>query len=899
MSLQSGQMLSHYRLVEKIGEGGMGVVWKAEDMKLGRQVAIKILPVIFANDTERMARFSREAQVLAALNHPHVAAIYGLEEQGPLRGLVLELVDGETLADRIARGPLTVDESLRLAAQIAEAMEAAHETGTVHRDLKPANVKITEKGSVKVLDFGLAKALIGDPAASPNTTQSPTITASPTQAGIILGTASYMSPEQARGRNVDRRSDVWSFGVILFEMLTGQRLFAGETITDVLAAVVRAEPDWEKLPAPTPPAVRRLLRRCLSKDPGRRLRDFGDVLLEIREADDEPPAGTEVPAALPAARRSVLRRFAGPAAALILAAATAVGGWMLAGSSSEEPNLTASILPPEGTRFELSLSTPGAPVLSPDGAMLAFTAADDQGERAIYVRPLASREAYRLTGTENSQYPFWSPDSRYLGFFTQPEGKLKKIPVSGGPPIALCDAENGKGGAWSSDGTIVFTPAAHTPLFKVRETGGVPTPLTELDTAAKEDTHRHPFFLPGGRRLLFFIHRAGTDAEAADRIAAVGVDGGPITPIMNGSYGATYASGHLLFVRDGTLMAQPFDPESLALSGEPVPLAEHVGTLAGAYKAVFTASSDGRLAFVANVGGASRNLMRIDRTGAQRQSFGTEGDLTEISLSPDGTRAALSIGDPVSGRWDIWIQDLGRDLRTRLTLEPGDESSPVWSPDGKRIYYSSEPAGNIKVKNTDGSGEAEVAVEWDRTIDPSSVSPDGKWLVAQSSSPETNNDIWSLPLQGGGNAERIVGSRFVDVDGKISPDGRWMVYMSMESGRAEIYLTTFPKVESKWQVSASGGENPLWSHHGRKVVYQDLRGMITEVPVAFREGVPVLGRPSAITAAPVSPVFYRYTILPDGQFLVIQDTKQAENPPATLILNWPRMLEDRGRRPAS
>ncbi|HXI02970.1 MAG TPA: hypothetical protein VNI57_07310, partial [Candidatus Saccharimonadales bacterium] len=564
-------------------------------------------------------------------------------------------------------------------------------------------------------------------------------------------------------------------------------------------------------------------------------------------------------------------------------------------SHGEEPVITASILPPKGTRFELSLATPGPPVLSPDGTMLAFTANDGADNRVLYVRPLSSRDAYSLAGTDTAQYPFWSPDSRYLGFFTQPEGKLKKIPVSGGPPVALCDANNGKGGTWGPDGIIVFSPSPGSGLSKVRETGGAATPLTKLDTETHDGTHRHPFFLPGGKRLLFFIHRAGTGADS-DSIAAVGIDGGAITHILDSPFGAIYASGHILFVRDGSLMAQLFDPERLALSGEAVPVAEHVGLMQGAWKAAFTASTNGRLAFVSDVGQPSRVLTRIDPSRGQSESHGAEASLVEMSLSPDGTRVALTIGDPKSGKWDIWIQDLGRDLRTRLTFEPGDESNPVWSPDGKRIFYSSADAGytKIKVKRTDGSGEAETAVEWKVPINPSSVSPDGKWLVARVSDPERNVDIWAFPLQGGEDAHQVVSSRFTDVDGKVSPDGRWMAYISSESGRAEIYITSFPKAGGKWQVSTTGGDNPLWSHDGRKIAYQEPEGVITEVPVEFRDGVPVIGKPVAVSASPMSVYFYMYAILPDGKVLVLKDSKQAENPPATLILNWPRMVEESG-----
>jgi serine/threonine protein kinase len=882
VELQPGRMLAHYRLVEKIGEGGMGVVWKADDTKLGRQVAIKVLPEVFAQDADRMARFAREAQVLASLNHPHVAAIYGLEEQGPVRGLVLELIDGETLAERIAAGPVPVDEALRVGSQIAEAMEAAHATGTIHRDLKPGNVKITAKGSVKVLDFGLAKALAAEPATAQSSTLSPTITASPTLAGVILGTASYMSPEQARGKPADRRSDVWSFGVILFEMLTGNRLFSGETVTDVLAAVVRAEPAWEQLPVDTPQVLRRLLRRCLAKDPERRLRDFGDVFLELREAREAPQG--EAAIVVP---RSVPRRVAGPAGALLLAAAAAVGGWMLGRSPGEEPVIVSSILPPAETEFHLDPDRPGSPVLSPDGRMLAFTARNEQGDRVLYVRPLDSREAYVLTGTESAHYPFWSPDSRYLGFFSWPPGKLKKVPVSGGTPVTLCDAENPKGGAWGLDGAIVFAPEPDAPLYKVRDTGGIATPLTRLDAERGELSHRHPFFLPGGDQVLFLI------AGGADSIAAVGIRDGAVTRILDSPVGASYASGHLLFVQDGRLLAQSFDPDRLALSGEPTPLAEHVG-LVTSTKAVFSVSSTGRLAFMREVPQPAGVLKRVDPNGRKSETLGEPAAMSELAISPDGSRAALVIRNPQTSFSDIWIQDLIGSGRTRFTFEPGNEFGPVWSPDGDRIFYVSIGDGpnKILVKAANGSGEAKVAVEWKSPLDPESVSPDGRWIIGH---PWNPSDLWALPLHEGDEPYRLVdGSRFSAAKGHVSPDGHWMVYMSVESGRPEIYVTSFPKAKDKWQVSSAGGTKPLWSHDGRKVVYLDRAGMIVEVPVVIRDGVPSTGTPVTRLQSWSTDYDYRYGILPDGRFLLLEDTSEVERSPVTLIQNWPRMLEENG-----
>jgi Tol biopolymer transport system component len=576
---------------------------------------------------------------------------------------------------------------------------------------------------------------------------------------------------------------------------------------------------------------------------------------------------------------------------LLLAAATAVGGWMLARSPGEDPVIVSSILPPAGTGFHLNPDRPGSPVLSPDGRMLAFAARNEQGDRVLYVRPLDSREAYVLTGTETAHYPFWSPDSRYLGFFSWPPGKLKKVSVAGGTPVTLCDSENPKGGAWGLDGTIVFAPEPDAPLYKVRDTGGIATPLTRLDAERGELSHRHPLFLPGGDRLLFLV-LIGGGADTHDSIAAVEIHDGAVTRILDGSAGAAYASGHLLFVQDGRLLAQPFDPERLVLSGEPTPLAEHVG-LVTQTKAVFSASSNGRLAFMREVPQPSSILKRVDPDGRKSETLGEPAAMSELAISPDGSKAAVVIRNPQNTSSDIWIQDLTGSGRTRFTFEPGTEFGPVWSPDGNLIFYVSIEGGpnKILVKAANGSGEAKVAAEWKSPLDPESVSPDGKWLIGH---PWNPSDLWALPLHGGDPYRLVDGSRFSAAKGHVSPDGQWMVYMSVESGRPEIYVTSFPKAKDKWQVSFAGGTKPLWNHDGRKVVYLDPEGMIVDVPVEIRDGAPRIGTPVTRMQTWSSDYDYRYGILPDGRFLLLEDTGQVEKSPVTLIQNWPRMLEESG-----
>ncbi len=902
MSLEMGSMLAHYKLAEKIGEGGMGEVFRARDTKLNRDVALKILPEAFASDSQRMARFGREAQVLASLNHPHVGAIYGLEEHGGTKALVLELIKGETLAERVERGPLPVSEALVVASQIAAAMESAHEKGIIHRDLKPANVKITPGGSVKVLDFGLAKALADDATWSPELTRSPTLTVPPTQAGLILGTAGYMAPEQARGRPIDRRADVWAFGVILFEMLTGTRLFAGETVTDILAAVVRAEPDWSKLPDDAPVALKRLLRRCMAKDPAGRLRDFGDVRLELTEAA-EAPAITEAPVEAPARAPLPMWRRLLPWVATILVGATAAAlGFLASDQMRDEVVLHASILPPAETVFHLDTASPGIPAVSPDGRMVAFTARDADvtsdltsatGAALLYVRPLGASDAYVLTGTQGAQYPFWSPDSRYIGFFTRRDGTLKKIAASGGPPLTLCEAENGKGGTWNEEGLIVFSPSYDTPLSTVRESGGIPAPLTALKTENGDSSHRHPYFLPDGRHILYYARGRKMPTGASGAVFARPVDAGPEEGdgklVMQSEAGAIYASGHLIFIRDRVLMAQPFDGDRLELSGEPFPLAEKVTYISGASKGIFSASENGVLAFIAGMEEQSSSLSWVDPQGAPQGTLGDEALYRELHLSPDGTRAAVAILDQLAGSSDLWIYEIERDLRTRFTFGPEEESFPVWSPDGETLYYAREVDGRDQIfaKVVGGASDERLAFETEHDKYPSSLSPDARYLAYSTSLPETGWDVWVLPLSGDEEPFPFASTRFVEVDGRFSPDGRWMAYLSAESGQGEIYVAPFPGPGRKWQISTKGGDQPLWSDDGRKLYYQDPSGAVNVVAIEIDGDTFKSGPPEVLFERPRSEIQYRYAPAPGGErFLVVDEAESDDGSPLSLVLNW-------------
>ncbi len=873
-----GTSLAHFEITAKLGEGGMGEVYRAEDTKLGRQVAIKVLPEEVAQDAERLARFEREAKVLASLNHPNIAGIHQVEESEGVHFLVMELVEGEDLKERLDRGPLPFEQAQPIVLQIAEALEVAHEKGIVHRDLKPANIKVTPEGQVKILDFGLAKALDPTSRTDAELSLSPTLTAQMTQAGVLLGTAAYMSPEQARGEEVGRQADIWAFGAVVYEMLTAKLSFPGGTVTDVMAAVVSQEPDWDSLPAGTPNGVREVLHLCLAKDPRQRIHDIADARLILTSHIEPEPAETGT-AAAPLWSRAIPWG---------LAAVLAVVAGYLALSASRHSSEDRSVqrftinLPPE-----IYLKDNEYLALSPDGRRLVFVGIED-GVQRLFLRDFGSDEVAAIPGTDTGNNPFFSPDGQAIGFTRNDTDELRVLTFATGTASTITESDWGAG-AWGPDDTIIFTPYYTSGLHRIGVSGGSSEELTRPDLEMGELGHFFPQHLPDAQQVVFTNFAVPL---VRSKIMVLDLSSGETTVLQeNGVWGRYAPTGHLLFVRDQTMMAVRMDPATLQTTGAPVPVVSDLRPELGQGDVPATFADNGTLAFVS--GSAMkplRELVWVERTGAE-SPFPELRRYRHPSISPDGSRIALTIEDKT---WDLWALELERGTLSRLTFEANTQFGAKWMPAGDEILYAQDdPPYNIYRRRADGSGQAELIIDNPADSEARSISPDGTTLLYSTHPPnDTNYDLWTVSLVGAGDPHPWIEAPGNQDLAVFSPDGDWVAYASDETGRSEIYVDRFPERGSKLQVSLQGGHRPRWSRDGREIYFRDgPRMMASKVSAGDRF---TATDPVELFSGEYKSATNRwdYDVAPDGRFIMVKTPDEDRPREINVILNWFEKLEE-------
>jgi serine/threonine protein kinase len=892
MTLTSGTKLGPYEIQSPLGAGGMGEVYRALDTRLDRTVAVKVLASHLSSSPELKQRMEREGRAISSLNHPHICQLYDIGSQDGTDYLVMEFLEGESLAERLRKGAMPLAEVFKIGIAVAEALAVAHRHGIVHRDLKPGNIMLTQ-GGAKLMDFGLAKPL-GLKTAAPGSGAAPSFTAAATlsgpsplspltTAGSIIGTIQYMAPEQIEGKEADARSDIFAFGAVLYEMVAGKRPFAGKSQLSLASAILETDPEPISALKPLAPrAFEHVLTTCLHKNPEERYLAAHDIRLELQwiAADRPPPAVS----ALPPSASHTRERMGWATAVVIAIALGAAAGIFINRPAQSTQSIRTVVDPPEKTTLSLIGDFAGPPVLSPDGASLAFAATGTDGKTALWVRPMNALDAHMLPGTDGAIFPFWSPDSRSLGFFA--DSKLKTIDLNGGSAVLICDAQFGRGGAWGPGGVILFTPGTQTPIMTVSATGGTPVPVTKIDPL-QHTSHRWPFFLPDGRHFIYLAINHDPSHSANDAVYYSSLDGRENHLLFRSQSNAVYGSGFLLFARGGQLMAQVFDPDAGKLSGEPQNLASGVVDDVSTWHMDASASNDGLLV-LGSGGSADWQLVWMDRNGKQISTVADKlTNLQTAVISPQGDRIALQIDNGVN---DIWVLDLARGIRTRLTFGPVSNTFPVWSPDGKWLAYNSDRNGraNLYRKPSDGSGAEELLLTDEEVAVPTDWSRDGKYLIYTRGAVGSNSEIWVLPLEGERKPWLVVphAANSFSAQAHLSPDGHWIAYSSTESGTPEIYVVAFRGGQGKWQISTNEGTQPSWSRDGRELYYSSInRGIVSGVPVKETNSALQFGAAQTLATYPASPQFF-YDVSPDGRKILMDLVSQQVSQSVTMVTNF-------------
>ncbi len=889
MTLAPGFRLGPYEILAAIGAGGMGEVYKARDSRLERTVAVKVLPQHLSASPELRQRFEREAKAISQISHPHICALYDVNREGETEYLVMEYLEGESLADRLGKGPLPLEQTLKFGIEMADALDKAHRQGIVHRDLKPGNVMLTTAG-VKLLDFGLAKfqAAGRDAATSSVSRLATEMQASQplTERGTVLGTFQYMAPEQLEGKEADARSDIFAFGAVLYEMATGKKAFSGKSQASLIGSILRDDPQTISEIAPmTPPAFNRVVKTCLAKDPEDRFQTAHDAKLQLEwVAEGGSQAGVAAPVV---ARRKNREKLAWAFAAVaVLAAGLATVGY-LRRAPAETFRVRSFLLAPEKSDFELAGINGGSLTISPDGRLTTFAAKGPDGKLLLWLRSLGDLAAKPIPATDGATYPFWSPDSRFLAFFAG--GKLKKVDISGSPPLDLCDAPNGRSGGWNRDGVILFSPDTTTSLYRVSAAGGPATPATRLDPARAETTHRWATFLPDGKHFLYMAGSHGQGTKSESNAIFVGALGSTEKELLlQARSNVAYASGYLLYMRERVLLAQRFDADSRRFTGDPVPLAEGVHYDTGFFRGVFSVSERGLLVYGAGAADTKSRLRWFDRAGKPiGEPIGEPADYQGLAVAPDGSRIAAAILDPGTGTPDIWVFD-ARGVRSRLTFGT-PATLPVWSPDGARIAYAKaekQIQSGVYVKSASGGGQDEAVFHFDGQASPTDWSLDGRFLALDVLKPgaKTKGDIWILPLSGDRKAFPFVATEFDENGAGFSPDGRWVSYVSSESGKTELYVVPFPGPGGKWQISTGGANGGGWTKGGKEIFYVNADLNLVSVEVKAGTSGLEIGSPRVLFSISG---WANGAIAPDGQrFLGAILPEGGEKPRVALVANW-------------